>query len=993
MAAQDRYDSPSPPSESGTGRDGYYPNHSSNNVPDDAKNGGGREGGLQRTQSKAKSFITGLFRRRSDAVPSPLGDQDPNQSGRRRAVSDGDTSADYGSSRGGRGGGHNSSRHRRHRDSDDPGLRDERRRKREREQAESQAQYGRAEPARRRTNPDLLSLGSSRPSTAAELQSADAVGAGDGYPYGGSNGKREDKGKGRAASRSGNLLQQNGNGHSRKASGGGGGGDCSQRPSEHNNQHPQQSDKQLSQRRRLSSWPPSGMSSTEELRLGTAMDLIARGVPAFKGHKRPIQHASPPEAFFALYTTTAGNHGDDSDAATLHDSMTTLSTLRIATVIASPSTNTGNGSGTGAPGTDKTNSAAAATAAAAATIYPWETLEQPSMAFAYGKRPGTTTLNHWVGKSSSFPAGIPLRDPGMPPRPVDLIVILDRLKELEHGIERDEERDTEEMMYGLYRRFLKDPDARATSRPQKKPVPQQIMDLVMALSSNGVVSTASPPPSRHGTAGDAKHGDDYSYGDTDIDLGREAASSDGRPAQSKTWIDFTNPRNQVVTKYFYDSSPENYDACTRFFYQLLLGLELELRINSSRHEAAAKERLMAQIPPRIQYDMALARRWRDNIRIDHWGHSAEELRLRCKLRKRQVKMLRRFAQMMKWPNLSETLHALRKCDEEGTAVNISSHAMAFFSGLVIPGVSLLPQSPLIILFVVIDINFVTQPTFPFLLMNALIDVDPDRATDELALLTHLHPNCGFQYRNSYTYWTSTCIVGKVLAPTCHEAAGWIGPAKPTTDLDRSQIARIRTRRPRDRMNPQNILAMSEDSDPLGPPAKIYPVEEYELHSPDTEDTMDTVRMELLGLTPVSDRKTSGPTVFDASIQFAIDGSSWPLLLMHDVSFINAWPCSDGPHPLYFDYVFKTVKADEILGIHDWGRSDSAMGLNGANPSVVSVPGGGSRAGTKVRIKEDDDADRVLVIEAFGARDNEVLARAWCAHWGLCAIVADLTKTW
>ena len=36
-------------------------------------------------------------------------------------------------------------------------------------------------------------------------------------------------------------------------------------------------------------------------------------------------------------------------------------------------------------------------------------------------------------------------------------------------------------------------------------------------------------------------------------------------------------------------------------------------------------------------------------------------------------------------------------------------------------------------------------------MNTLIDLDPDPATDSLALLSHMHPHCGFQYRNSYTY--------------------------------------------------------------------------------------------------------------------------------------------------------------------------------------------------------------------------------------------------
>lgn len=50
-------------------------------------------------------------------------------------------------------------------------------------------------------------------------------------------------------------------------------------------------------------------------------------------------------------------------------------------------------------------------------------------------------------------------------------------------------------------------------------------------------------------------------------------------------------------------------------------------------------------------------------------------------------MLRRFAQMMKWPNLDETLENLKQRDEEFSLDTISSDAFAFFSGLVVPGVS------------------------------------------------------------------------------------------------------------------------------------------------------------------------------------------------------------------------------------------------------------------------------------------------------------------
>ncbi len=269
-------------------------------------------------------------------------------------------------------------------------------------------------------------------------------------------------------------------------------------------------------------------------------------------------------------------------------------------------------------------------------------------------------------------------------------------------------------------------------------------------------------------------------------------------------------------------------------------------------------------------------------------------------------------------------------------------------------------------------------------MNSLIDIDPDRATDELALLTHLHPNCGFQYRNSYTYWTSVSTVGKVLGPTCHEAAGWVGRARPTVDLGRSQIARLRSLQPRQRLSAEDVRSMGHRSDPLGPPTEVFPVKDYKLVTPDTDDIVDTVRIELLSLRPAQDK-----ALFDAAIQFAIDGVSWPLSLMFDVSFVNAWPCSDGPHPLFLDYGYAVVKADEVIDIKDW----SGVSMGTEDRSAPSSPGAGAGGSKQPVARDHDDDEKVLVIEAFGVPDNEVLARAWCSHWGLSAIVADMHKTW
>jgi len=246
----------------------------------------------------------------------------------------------------------------------------------------------------------------------------------------------------------------------------------------------------------------------------------------------------------------------------------------------------------------------------------------------------------------------------------------------------------------------------------------------------------------------------------------------------------------------------------------------------------------------------------------------------------------------------------------------------------------------------------------------------------------------------------------VLAPTCHELGGWVGPARPAPDLGRSQIARLRQRRPKHAgVTPGDVKSMTIRSDPLGPPADTYPIPEYKLLLPDEEYIVNTIRIEKLALKPISSSAASSPNpdnkgrpkTYDAAVQFAIDGRSWPLRLSYDVSFLSAVPCAKGPHPLFFDYVYTAVKVDEILTIKDWGganavRPMSSAGASSTGPraSAEAVEG---EAKKSTGSASDDERERVLVIEAFGVADNEVLARAWCSHWGLSAVVAEVERTW
>jgi hypothetical protein len=73
---------------------------------------------------------------------------------------------------------------------------------------------------------------------------------------------------------------------------------------------------------------------------------------------------------------------------------------------------------------------------AADSQFPWLSLEQPCMAYAFGKSAGTTTLNYWVSKSGS--GNPPTKFAGeAKPRKLKLLQILDRLQHLENGLEED----------------------------------------------------------------------------------------------------------------------------------------------------------------------------------------------------------------------------------------------------------------------------------------------------------------------------------------------------------------------------------------------------------------------------------------------------------------------------------------------------------------------------------------------------------------------------
>ncbi|KAI9893671.1 MAG: hypothetical protein M1814_005886 [Vezdaea aestivalis] len=420
------------------------------------------------------------------------------------------------------------------------------------------------------------------------------------------------------------------------------------------------------------------------------------------------------------------------------------------------------------------------------------------------------------------------------------------------------------------------------------------------------------------------------------------------------WINFSYMENHVVAQFFIS---ENEAERHRFFLQTLLSIELYLRIHSPEHQEWAKRKLLPQIPPKIAWDLALAQRWLDNIAIERPKTSSSQSSISFTLanKERQKDVLRSFGWALKWPGMREVEYILEEQDARERAVeDRSADAMSWFSGVILPGRSM-----------------------SFLLMNSLIDGDRDTER-KLNALTHLYPNSGFQYRAN-TYWSWECVVGKVLgaARGVRQVAGWIGPCLASPDLHRTEVARVVQRQLTQHHTVKDVDTTHIRSHPLGMADQSYPVEDYDILYPDMDNLCNNIRIERLAFTESKRQsENSGrkdlPDNFDASLVFAIGGSSVPIPLTYDIFFVTAYPCKYGPHVLFYDYGFRVVNVSKLLGIERWGNYER---------------------GAKVEDGFDyNDVKEVLLVEAFGNPDNEVFARAWCARWGLSAVVAEIYTT-
>ncbi|KAF2146013.1 uncharacterized protein K452DRAFT_348667 [Aplosporella prunicola CBS 121167] len=630
-------------------------------------------------------------------------------------------------------------------------------------------------------------------------------------------------------------------------------------------------------------WPPDDYTLDSAMDLAEAEDIVCAGASTFKGFLDDAPAAPP--GHYRFYAVMENEHSGRNDRCLHQHEAFKDSSLTLT--------------------------------GPADSAYPWVALEQPCMAYCFGRRPGTTTLNYRVSKSGSIQPTLKY-GAEVKPRKIKLLHILDRLRDLERGFEDDA---PEELYIYLYNNLLDDPDM--NDEPHIG-IERQMTDLIIILTS-------------------------------------------------PDWVDFSQPKNQVVAKFF---ETNDHVRKQNFFHQLLLSVELYLRVHLDIHGEKAKRQLLQKLPPKVLWDLAVAQKWLENMSIMKSRTSSNQSVFSFELRKkkRQKEALKVFAQVLKWPNLAEVNYILEEKSRYEKAVeDRSADAMSWFTGVVLPG-----------------------PTLPWLLMNSLIDCDKDTGPS-LKYLTHVVPSSGFQYKAN-TYWSHRCIVGKVLGASkgVNQVAGWIGPCNYSPDLKRTECVKIRQiKTPGYKLTALDVETMKERTHPLGPEEADYPVNDYELLVPDMEDVTNDIRVEKLSFAPVKDQQPSkhgseAPLLFDAAIVFACGGDSWPMRLKYDVDFISAYPCQGGPHVLFFDYRYKSIRVDDgLVDIHEWGpRPPRQSSSNRSSPTS-------SRTLSQTSIAADAahaHIDRVLAIEALGVSDNEVFARAWCAHNGHSAVVANIKET-
>ena len=427
------------------------------------------------------------------------------------------------------------------------------------------------------------------------------------------------------------------------------------------------------------------------------------------------------------------------------------------------------------------------------------------------------------------------------------------------------------------------------------------------------------------------------------------------------WLDFRDPALHCLAKY-YDSQNPRIEQL--FYQQLLLSVELYMRILFLTQWVDLSQRLciIGSIPEKVAYDLALAQIWQSKMRLEPLDDIQNPTMFHIMAITKDIQKLKLlgFAKTMEWPGIANVEAMLEETHEGEIPLECkSAHSATWISGVLLPG-----------------------PSISWLIMRSLIDCDPRVKSDQPGF-KEMYANLGFQYDGS-TYWYWQCIVGKVLGACkgVKQEYGWVGPCLTTKDVNRRHSILIQAEKPTNAMTKSNVKSMSARTSALGPPTDTYPVDEYIIPLPNLANTVDSVSFLELKLSDhVLPSDPSQPEQYSSSLGFAINSKIGWMRLRYDVSFISCPPCK-GQHVLFWDYVYDIVDI-----IHLLTRQISWNSISIHDPTPADATHDEEALEKKLGVPES-----VLVVEAYGKEDNEVIARAWASHIGFSAVVANVNQT-
>lgn len=268
-----------------------------------------------------------------------------------------------------------------------------------------------------------------------------------------------------------------------------------------------------------------------------------------------------------------------------------------------------------------------------------------------------------------------------------------------------------------------------------------------------------------------------------------------------------------------------------------------------------------------------------------------------------------------------------------------------------------------------------------LLMSTVLENDAEAMT---ALGENANLYSGFVYRDR-SFWSKSCILGRVLAcdDNSKECMGWVSSTILPAGFDDGWVDISSTPIPLSKLDESFLSAKSDIL--AGHEISATTFEDMSLPQDPTMHTGLMLRFEYLSLQPSDTFDESMvdqdagylPTLVFMSARSDTEHSLHDICLSHLVQFTSAFPCTPphlsavgeyrndkGPddrveltpaHPLHMSYQYRQLHVTELL--------DSAFALN------------------------DSANGTVIVVDARGDCNLQLLARAWCSSQGVNALIA------